>query len=322
MAALLTKVKARMTFHAHRKTRGLLEGEYASVFHGHSMDFDDLREYVPGDEIRDIDWKATARHSTPLVKRYVAHRRHALALLVDTGANLDAVSESGEPKRELAIMLAGMAGYLAVRNGDDVMLIEGDAAGTRYSERKGTEAHLEHLLRRIQGAGTRPAVGASVGVPGPESGPRGGAPRPPEAPAGSDIAVQLRWAAEHLRRRMLLLVIADDVRLAGLDPTLLTRLGAQHELMWMTMADADLSTFAGANGTPYEVTDSRSVGVPDELLVGDDLWKEYRTAETARIAANEEVLRRNGVAHVRVGSTGDALIQLRRLMRRQRRGRN
>ncbi|RAE29037.1 DUF58 domain-containing protein, partial [Burkholderia multivorans] len=75
MTALLNRIKARMTIHAHRRTRRLLDGDYSSVFHGHSLDFEDLRDYIPGDEIRDIDWKATARHADPLVKRYVAHRR-------------------------------------------------------------------------------------------------------------------------------------------------------------------------------------------------------------------------------------------------------
>ena len=70
--ALLTKVKTRMAVHAHRKVRGLLDGAYASVQLGRSMDFFDLREYVPGDEVKDIDWKSSARRGELLVKRFVA----------------------------------------------------------------------------------------------------------------------------------------------------------------------------------------------------------------------------------------------------------
>ena len=54
MAALLTRVKSKLFIVAHRRTWGLLDGEYASVFRGRSLDYDDLREYIPGDEIRDI----------------------------------------------------------------------------------------------------------------------------------------------------------------------------------------------------------------------------------------------------------------------------
>ena len=122
MAALLTRIRARLTLHTHRRVAGLLDGGWASVFHGQSLDFDDLREYVDGDEIRDIDWKASARHSVPLVKRYTDHRRLRLALVVATGRSMDAAATGGESKRDLAILLAGMAGWFAVRGGDEVCL--------------------------------------------------------------------------------------------------------------------------------------------------------------------------------------------------------
>ena len=74
MPSLLVKVKAKMTLHAHEKVRGLLEGQYGSVFKGRSLDFDDLREYLPGDDIKDIDWRATARSVSTRIRRYVAVR--------------------------------------------------------------------------------------------------------------------------------------------------------------------------------------------------------------------------------------------------------
>ncbi len=93
---LLTRVKSKLFVHARRRSRSMLEGEYASVFHGRSLDYDDLRDYVLGDEVRDIDWKATARHTRPLVKRYVAHRKQNLMLVVDTGRGMAATTRSGE----------------------------------------------------------------------------------------------------------------------------------------------------------------------------------------------------------------------------------
>lgn len=134
MAALLTRVKSKLFIVAHRRTWGLLDGEYASVFRGRSLDYDDLREYIPGDEIRDIDWKATARHGAPLVKRYVATRKQTVLLLVDTGRSMAAMAPSGEPKKDIAIQIAGMLGYLAVRHGDLVGLISGDGESTRMLE--------------------------------------------------------------------------------------------------------------------------------------------------------------------------------------------
>ena len=126
MERRLRKVKTTMSIHAHRRTLELLDGEYASIHHGRSHDFDDLREYQPGDEVKDIDWKATARSHVPLIKRYIASRQHNLLLVVDSGRNMAATAESGESKREIAILVAGVLGYLATRHGDRVALLMGD----------------------------------------------------------------------------------------------------------------------------------------------------------------------------------------------------
>ena len=129
MAGLLQRVKSKLSIFAHRKARGMLEGEYGSVFKGRSLDFDDLRAYVPGDEVRDIDWKATARHGSPLVRRYLAVRRQTLLLVTDTGRNMAAESRDGEQKKDIAVLALGVVGYLAHRHGDDVGLVCGDSGG-------------------------------------------------------------------------------------------------------------------------------------------------------------------------------------------------
>lgn len=102
MPSLLVKVKAKMTLHAHEKVRGLLEGQYGSVFKGRSLDFDDLREYLPGDDIKDIDWRATARSGSTRIRRYVAVRKHNILLVVDTGRSMAATSEDGDSKRDVS----------------------------------------------------------------------------------------------------------------------------------------------------------------------------------------------------------------------------
>ena len=158
MGTLLTAVKSRMYIFAHRRARGMLDGEYASVFRGRSLDFDDLRDYVPGDEVRDIDWKATARVGTPLIKRYVATRRQQLLFVADTGRNMAATALGGEIKKDIAVMAMGVLGSLAIRHGDSVALVHGDGAASQAMPAKGTESHLEQLLRRHRCgiAGPRP----------------------------------------------------------------------------------------------------------------------------------------------------------------------
>lgn len=283
MTTLLTRVKSRIYFHAHRLSRRLLDGEYASVYHGHSLDFDDLREYVPGDEIRDIDWKATARHSAPLVKRYVAHRRHALTLVVNTGREIDAVSASGELKRELAILMAGMAGYLAVRHGDDVSLVYGSATSTGVSDSAGTESHLEHLLRTI--------LYAKSDDPG-------------------NINTQLAWIARHVARRKLLLVITDSG--TPVDEHLLNRLSAQHDLLWVTLTDANLFE-ASDYGDLFGLGAGDDINIPHSLM-SDQVRDEYANAEAARTAAFAATLK--AVSQVELSNTRDTLHELHRLMKR------
>ncbi|WP_438502793.1 DUF58 domain-containing protein, partial [Burkholderia multivorans] len=107
-----------------------------------------------------------------------------LALVVDTSRGFDAVTSAGADKRQLAILMAGMTGYLAVRHGDDVMLIHGDAEHTLASPRKGSEAHLEHLLQQILAE----AGGTTDG----------------------SIDAQLQWIAGHITHRMLIVVISDQ----------------------------------------------------------------------------------------------------------------
>ena len=160
MERRLRKVKTTMSIHAHRRTLELLDGEYASIHHGRSHDFDDLREYQPGDDVKDIDWKATARSHVPLVKRYIASRQHNLLLVVDSGRNMAATAESGETKREIAILVAGVLGYLATRHGDRVALLMGDADRLDSMQEGGSESHLERMLRRMDEA---------IGVDGPRS---------------------------------------------------------------------------------------------------------------------------------------------------------
>lgn len=292
MTALLNRIKARMTIHAHRRTRRLLDGDYSSVFHGHSLDFDDLRDYIPGDEIRDIDWKATARHSNPLVKRYVAHRRHILALVVDSSRNFDAVSSAGVDKRQLAILMAGMAGYLAVRHGDDVMLIHGNAQRTTASPRKGSEAHLENLLQQVL---------AETGTE-----------------FDGSINEQLQWITSHIHHRMLVVVISDQGPLGPDEAATIKRLRAQHEVLWITITDADLARLPSASA-PFDVS-RPEIGLPTSVMTNPKVRAEFVAAETDRQQHRNDLLAKLGISHTEVAHPDQALGNLHTLLLRHRRG--
>ncbi|MEO3939132.1 DUF58 domain-containing protein [Dermatophilaceae bacterium Soc4.6] len=291
MTALLTRVKSKLFIVAHRKTWGLLDGEYSSVFRGRSLDYDDLREYVPGDEVRDIDWKATARHGSPLVKRYVANRKQKVVLVVDTGRGMAALAASGEAKSSVAVMVCGVLGYLALRHGDTVGLVEGDATGTRPHPSRSSEAHLERLLREVDGRTTL------------DSG-------------ASRLVDQLRYVADTYRQRMLLVVVADDQDLTGETERLVRRLLAQHEILWVVIEDADPTT-AGPGEHAYDVLDDALL--PPEVRFDARLRAAYGVAVQERRDQLERTLDHLGIGHTRVGDSDHAVSAVFRLLQRQRR---
>src|SRR5260370_3434579 len=105
------------------KTRGLVEtafaGDYHSVFKGRGMNFEDVREYQPGDEIRSIDWNVTARMGNAFVKKFKEERELTVILVVDVSAsgNFGSTTQS---KRELAAETACLLAFSAIRNNDKV----------------------------------------------------------------------------------------------------------------------------------------------------------------------------------------------------------
>ncbi|MEV7997973.1 DUF58 domain-containing protein [Pseudarthrobacter oxydans] len=297
MTSLLQRVKSDMAIFAHRKARGMLDGEYGSVFRGRSLDFDDLRAYIAGDEVRDIDWKATARHGSPLIRRYVAVRRQTVLLVTDTGRNMAAAARSGETKKDIAVMALGVMGYLAHRHGDVVGLVSGDSAGTTALPAKGGEAHLERLLRCVDSAATLDA-------------------------APSRLEDQLDHVARTIKGRNLLFVVADEVAASPATSRLLRRLQAQHEILWLTVRDARLVPDEPLL-PPDEVPDSYSVSgsypLPAHLVRDPAVVSAYATAVAERDTGRKAMLRQAGITEGEVAGSRDVVSALFALLERHRR---
>jgi len=290
----LRKVKTTMSVHAHRRTLELLDGEYASIHHGRSHDFDDLREYQPGDDVKDIDWKATARSHVPLVKRYIASRQHTLLLVVDSGRNMAATAESGETKQEIAILVAGVLGYLATRHGDRVGLLMGDADRLESMQQGGSESHLERMLRRVD---------ETIALEGPRS----------------DLEGVLGQAVRRMRRRSIIVVIADDLAYTHDLDVHLGRLHTRHELLWVSIGDADLMSRHRDHRELVGV--DSGLGLPPFLRRDRGLRRAFDEATAERRQRLEAGLRTLGIASVRIGDSAGAIGGLFRLLERHRRAR-
>ncbi len=148
------------------KTRGLVEtvfaGDYHSVFKGRGMNFEDVREYQPGDEIRSIDWNVTARMGAPFVKQFTEERELSVILIVDVSASENFGSTS-QSKRELAAEVACLIAFSAIRNNDKVgLLLFSDEVELFIPPKKG-RSHTLRIVREIlfyqpRGRGTNPGL--------------------------------------------------------------------------------------------------------------------------------------------------------------------
>jgi uncharacterized protein (DUF58 family) len=148
------------------KTRGLVEtvfaGNYHSVFKGRGMNFEDVREYQPGDEIRAIDWNVTARLGNAFVKKFTEERELTVMLIVDVSASGN-FGSTVQSKRELAAEVACLLAFSAIRNNDKVgLLLFTDRVELFIPPKKG-RSHTLRLIREILffepiGRGTDPAL--------------------------------------------------------------------------------------------------------------------------------------------------------------------
>lgn len=177
------------------RTRGWVEsifgGEYHSIFKGQGMEFMEVREYQPGDDIRNIDWNVTARIGTPFVKKHVEERELTVLLAVDLSAS-GQFGTRGRFKAELAAELAAVLALSAVRNNDRVgLMIFTDQVEHFVPPRKG-QRHALRLIRDI--LAFRPEG------------------------TGTDLAHALEYAGRILKQRAVLFVISDFIAPAPVLP--------------------------------------------------------------------------------------------------------
>ena len=144
---ILKKVR-QIEVRTNRLVNDSLAGSYQSVFKGRGMNFDEVREYVPGDDIRTIDWNVTARTSIPHVKKFTEERELTIMLMID-------ISSSGEfgsaasSKREIMAEIGSVLAFSAVRNNDKVGLILSTDFVELYIPPKKGRSHILRVIREI-----------------------------------------------------------------------------------------------------------------------------------------------------------------------------
>ena len=303
--SLLGKVQARLAVRARKPSADVIEGEHGSIHRGRSMDFDDLREYALGDDVKDIDWKATARAGRPLVKRYIATRRHAVLLVVDTGRSMAALAAPGSDKRDVAVLAAGAIGQIAMSHGDSVGLVAGPIPdhvdlGGRSRDRSRRiaylppmrgELHLERLLRTVHDA---------ISVDGEPS----------------DLPALLAHIATHVQRRSILMLVTDDVDFEQRTEQLLRGLAARHEVLHCAVGDVIVTEPALAGAT-LRAVESR-FAMPAYLRAHPNVQADLEELARNRDIARRSTLARSGIPSVRIPDEDNVIASVVTLLDRQR----
>jgi len=211
---ILRKVR-QIEVRTNRLVTDSLAGNYHSVFKGSGMNFDEVREYVPGDEIRTIDWNVTARTGTPHVKKFTEERELTIMLMIDISASNDFGSDQCS-KREMMAELGSVLAFSAVRNNDKVGLILFTDFIEHYIPPAKGRSHIRRVIRDIL-----------------YFEPKG---------KKTDLTIPLEFVSKVTRRKAVIFLISDfffsdqDEHLARLQPTLRV-CNRHHDLIGVVISD-------------------------------------------------------------------------------------
>jgi len=137
----------RIEIRTRRIVQDSMAGEYHSVFRGRGMEFDEVREYQVGDDVRSIDWNVSARMGHPFVKKYVEERELTVFIAVDVSGSKDFGSR-GRTKAELAAEVAALLAFSAIRNNDRVGAILFTGQVEKYIPPKKGKTHVLRVIRQ------------------------------------------------------------------------------------------------------------------------------------------------------------------------------
>ena len=206
-------LKRYKTIATDKATSRVLDGSYNSIYKGRSMNFDELREYVPGDDIKDIDWKATSRSQKVLIRQYIAEKKHNVMLVMDTNRRMLAETKAGEEKAEVALMAGGTLGYLVTDNGDYVSGLYYNNDKMERSPFKTGFLNLEFLLE--------------------------GYHKCLHAENKSDLNGILKYIMHNIKRRMIVVMVTDTEGILKLEDSYLAQITMVHDVILVNVSDSD-----------------------------------------------------------------------------------
>lgn len=282
-------LSTRIQLPVMRKLLSIMDGQHSALRQGRGWEFMDLAPYQPGDDVREIDWAATARTGSPIIKRHEATANLQVMLVVDTGREMGALAPSGETKEEIALAACEAIAWLSVARGDQIGLVAGDDERVRFMPARSGNAHAETVLRRIEEDITLTSPHANV----------------------PKLLARVRTVT---RRRSLIVIVTDSTQPTATRETddLIKSLSVRHQVILISIEDIDPTTLE--KGT--EVVDVNEGPLPDFLLRDSQLAGEAANVVAMRRAAVKQLLDQRGVIHVDVSSSEEIPHALMRALER------
>ena len=222
-AELPERILQRLDWQVIRRLDGLLQGDYRSLFYGFGIDFADLREYQPGDDIRYIDWNVTARMDTPYVRQYTEEREVTAWFLIDLSPSMD-FGTTHTDKRAVLIDLVATLARLLTRHGNRVgaILYNGQVDGSpnRHNNQRverviPAQSNRNHVLRLINDLLNQPRL--------------------PKA-AFTDLKSLLEAGLLTIKKRSLIFIVSDFISSPGWERSL-SLLNRRHEVLAVRLWD-------------------------------------------------------------------------------------
>ncbi len=280
----INKIKANISIYSSRKTTNILDGTYKSVYRGKSMNFENLREYTLGDDVKDIDWKASARSGDLLIKQFIAEKKHNIMLIMDTGKKMEADTDLHENKKEIALYTAGTIGYLAVKNNDYIGMTFKKDEKIKYNPFKYNLYNLEEYLCDYDKNSTKNET---------------------------DINEVLEFVYKNISKRMIIFVITDINGIDNIKSNLLKKLNQRHDVLIVNIND---NYMLGEN--IFDV--SQSEYIPDFLLSDKKLNELEHQIKNEILKSNISKLRKNNVCITSISSIKQINVKIIELLEEHR----
>ncbi len=265
----INKIRANISIFSNRKTYNILDGTYKSVYRGKSMNFENLREYVINDDIKDIDWKSSTRNNTLLVKQYIAEKKHNILFVMDTGIKMNGQTDHQDLKKDIALYAAGTLGYLAIKNNDYIGMLYKQNDNIIFKKFKYNLYNLEEYLTEYD----KNALIVN----------------------NEGLEKTLHFITRNIKKKMIIFVITDLKGMNSITDKTLKELSMQNDVLFININDAYMF---GEN--IFDLDSSEYI--PTMLLKDKKLNKMEKETKEQIYKYNKERLRKNKICLVTISS--------------------